>query len=150
MKAGTGGDPPTLYCLTHSYKVIRREKPFFYDQQAKSGWFIEIDISEAPLNHPFVIMYNVIYKNGFQGSPQFTAAWSDKSWENISISVQFPKSKKFIPPCNLYEYKIEKNAEILPYLGVPDTLSNKTNTFFKWNFPNPKLNYTYRVEWNWE
>ena len=149
MDIGSGGDKPIVNCLTHKLVMTKNEKEFIHDPQIKEEWFLEFDISETPLNYPFVIMYNVIYKNGFQGSSQFTGVDINRKWEKISMSIKFPERKKAKHPLKLYKFQLHENTKFQNIPSQIDTSSKYNGSIFCWNIEQPEFNHAYRVQWEW-
>lgn len=146
-RVGTTGTEPNFTSLTHKVSYQKSDsgrvggpRMTIYD--------VLLDISKEPVNIPFEAHLRTVRYGGFSDpTSEWAAHTIVQPTRTVTIKIRFPANK----PARNFRFSVAGESDRSNYAPVeppPDTYEIKDNTI-TWTVPNPKLSYTYRIDWDW-
>jgi hypothetical protein len=144
--ASTSQIDPEYSSQTHSVSI---EQAFGHMSENMLAWWLVFKVDKEPLYEPFHLQFNTVAWNSFQGKTKDWAAVSViHPTRVIRMAIDFPPAK----PCTrfeLAEYPRQERAKREEYPNMSSAAISDEGGKFTWVITAPKLDFVYRVDWNW-
>lgn len=136
-------------CLTHEYTLLKSEGPHYHGNiNLKNTWHVRVDVERVKPDTDFFVITEATYWNAFQGKQSDWAALAvNETAEVIGIIILFPDDKPF-KDISLSSGP-HKTKNLKPFQGPSTQIRSENNQVFVWKIDNPKVGYTYQVDWKW-
>jgi hypothetical protein len=137
-----------ISCLSHKYTVNPSTSPES-TQPTQNIWNVVVDISEAPMEVPFDIVFRTIYWNICTGEDKSWFGRLPRSEENEFIfKIIFPEGKPY-RNFELYTRAVGEGVEKKPYTKERNIITDKSGRQIEWIVKNPAMHYSYQIWWDW-
>lgn len=145
---GTTGVGLTPRSLTHEHSLIRASTPHVHGSDTlRYTWRIRADISEEPVDQPFLIVTEVTYWNGFDDErKEWAAMRAEEGTDEVGMILLFPDQK----PMQSWQLQTcPPGPQCKTFTGEHVLIPSANKKVLVWKVPHPKVGYTYRIHWTW-